>query len=210
MSPRWHKEEEKPEEKIEETLEKTETLEEVKEVSSPAPAGEPQINILRSEIDARIADRFKSQPRSLKDVEAMVVEKPQDGKHRLSLPDELTAYEKKFAFCWIYKKPRAIDEACDLNHWVLCNKTHFQDVAEKAPHIFSANGAIERGDEILAFRSREVDEFMRKAPGIESSQAIKNRIDAHKDDPAFYIPQSEEWETDPKTGKRKRIPIVGV
>lgn len=199
MSPRWNKEEGKPEE------EKLET-----EASKPVPVGEPQINILRSEIDAFIADRFKSLPKSLEEVEARVVEKPQDGKNQMSLPDELKDYEKKFAFCWIYKKKKAVDEACDLYHWVLCNKTYFPDVAEKAPHIFTANGAIERGDNILAFRSKSVDEFMRKAPGIESNQLIQARKEAHVDDPAFYIPKSDEWETDPKTGKRTKVPIVGV
>ena len=83
-------------------------------------------------------------------------------------------------------------------------------MAEKAPYIFSANGIIERGDNILAFRTIAIDQEMRKAPGIESAQRIKSRMEAHKDDPAFYVPQSDEYELDPKTGKRVKVPIVGV
>lgn len=174
------------------------------------PAAEPQTNVLRSEFDAFIYDRFKSQPKSIEEVEAKVAEKPRDGRHNLSLPDELEPFTKKFAFCWIFKHKRAVDEACTLYHWVLCNKSHFSEVADKAPHIFSASGAVERGDEILAFRSRAIDEFMRKAPGLESAQKIKERKEAHLNDPAFYVPQSDEWETDPRTGKRVKVPIVGV
>lgn len=178
--------------------------------STPVPAATPQVNVLRSEFDAFIYDRFKSQPKTMEEVEAKVVSKPADGLHNLSINEELKPYTKKFAFCWIYKKKRAVDEACTLGHWVLCNKTHFPDVADKYPHIFSANGAIERGDNILAFRTTAIDELMRKAPGLDSAQRIKDRTQAHANDPAFYVPESDEWEKDPITGKRVKVPYVGV
>lgn len=203
MSPRWNKDQE---EKVEQS--QTEEVQAHKE--TPVPHGEPQVSVLRSEIDAFLQDRMRSQPKTLEEVETRVVEKPQAGKHQMSIPDELKEYEKKFAFCWIFKHKKAVDEACNLYHWVICNKTFFPEIAKSAPHVFSANGAIELGDNILAFRSRQVDDFMRKAPGLESAQRIKDRTEAHKNDPSFYVPQSDEFEKDPITGKTIKVPIVGV
>ena len=179
-------------------------------VKAPSPAAEPQVTVLRSEFDAFIMDRMKSQPKTLEEVELRVVERPKEGKHQLSLPDSLEPYTKKYAFCWIFRHKKAIDEACSQYHWVLCNKTYFPDVAEEAPHVFSANGSIELGDQILAFRSRKVDDEMRRMPGIESTEKIQRRKEAHTNDPAFYIPESDEFETDPRTGKRVKVPIVGA
>lgn len=178
--------------------------------SEPVPSRDPQVNIMLSETDAFIADRIKSQPKTLTEIETQVLEKPREGYHNLSLPNELKDYEKRFAFCWIFKHPRAIDQACTLYHWVICNKVYFSEVSDKSPHLFNANGVIMRGDEILMFRSKKVDEEMRKVPGLESAQMIKNRTQAHEGDPAFYIPKSDEFETDPKTGKRVKVPMVGV
>lgn len=209
---------------IEKTPKKKEFKEPKQEESKPeivpVPAREsvpktPEkvVNVLRSEVDAHIVDRMLSQSKSLDEVENQIVVEREGAVNRLSLPEQIEPYTKRFAFCWIYKdrKGRGIDEACTLYHWVLCNKTHFPEIAEKFPHIFSANGAIERGDNILAFRSRKIDEEMRKAPGIESAQRIKNFIGSKSGgDPAFYAPQSDEFEVDEKTGQRKKVSIVGL
>lgn len=182
-------------------------VQEVKKVEKEVVQA-PQQNILVSDLDSFVIDRLRSQPQTLTDVEARVLEKPKDGSHRLSLPEELKEYEKKYAFCWIYKKKRAIDEACDIYQWVLCNKTYFPDVAEKASHLFTARGVIERGDEILAFRTIAVDQEMRKAPGLESTARIKSRTEAHQGDATYYIPDAE-YERQPD-GTMKQIPVVGV
>lgn len=183
----------------------SDTVEETK--SAPVQPGEPaRVNINVSELDATIMDRVKSQPKSIEEIEVMSLPKPQLGRHRLSIPDELKEYETRFAFCWVFKNKRAIDEACTQYHWVLCNRSYFSDIPN---HLFSVNGGIEQGDMILAFRSKKIDSEMRKAPGLESAQIIKTRTEAHKDDPAFYIPKSDEYEVGPD-GKRKLVPIVGV
>lgn len=167
-----------------------------------------QVNVLVSDMDAYLLDTFKSQPKTLKDVEDVVVETPKDGRHRLSLPEEIESYKTKYAFCWIYKNKRAIDEARNLYYWTICNKTHFPEVAEKRPSLFTSSGAIEQGDEILAFRTHSVDKIMRAAPGIESQNAIKNRIDAHKGNATYYTPEPE-YEKGPD-GKLIQIPVIGV
>jgi len=186
------------------------------EVETPLSKAEPKLpdppresvttNILVSDMDAYLLDRQKSQPKSLDEVDIQVFEKPAQGRHQLSLPVELEAYEKKYAFCWIYKKKRSIDEAMNIYHWVMVNRTLFPDLPK---HLFTSNGAIEQGDEILMFRSKSVDEEMRKAPGLESTRNLKARTEAHKDDPAFYIPKSDEYEVGPD-GKRRLVPVVGV
>lgn len=186
--------------------EKKET--EKKEEEKPVQSGEPTTNVLVSDLDAFVLDRMKSQPKSLDEIDVQVVTQRKEGEHRLRLPEELEAYKKKYAFCWIFKRKQAIDEACDLYHWVLCNRAYFPEVAKKAPHLFTARGAIERGDNILAFRTHAVDEVMRKAPGIESTERLKNRFKAHEGDATYYTPE-DEYEKTPD-GKLRKIPVVGV
>lgn len=161
------------------------------EESKPVQAEKPverQNLVIHSELDAFVMDRLKSQPKSLEDIDVEVIEKPQEGRHQLSLPDELQPYTKKYAFCWIFKRKQAIDEACDMMHYKLTNRTLFPDLPD---HCFSARGVIERGDNILMFRPKRIDEEMRKAPGLESNARIKARTIAHEGDPNFYIPQPE-------------------
>lgn len=50
---------------------------------------------------------------------------------------------------------------------------------------------------------------MRKEPGIESMERLRRRFEAHKDDAAYYTPDGE-FELDPKSGKLKQIPVVGI
>lgn len=147
--------------------------------------------MIHSELDAMIVDRVKSQPKSLEEVDSEVIVKPKDGRHALSLPEEIEKYTGKYAFCWIFKRKQAIDEACDMLHYKLTNHTYFPDLPD---HIFSARGVIERGDNVLAFRPRKIDDEMRKVPGLESIDRIRSRQGAHENDPNFYVPKPESKE----------------
>lgn len=158
-----------------------------KEAEAPTPERAQNI-IVHSELDAMLLDRVKSQPRSLDEIDAEVIVKPKEGRHNLSLPDELEPFTKKYAFCWIFKRKQAIDEACDMLHYKLTNRTYFPELPD---HLFSARGIIERGDNVLAFRPKKIDEDMRKIPGMESIERIKQRTTAHEGDPNFYIPKEE-------------------
>lgn len=158
-----------------------------------------------SEIDRSIMERVATQPKTLEAVDSIRVEKREDGKHRLSLPDELEPYKKKYAFLWILKHTRAIDEACQQYHWLLCNRTYFPDIPN---YHFSASGVIERGDSVLAFRPVHIDQEMRRQPGVESKKILDGRFKAHENDAAFYTP-SAEYEQGPD-GKIKKVPVVGI
>jgi len=172
----------------------TPKVEEVKEVKAEKTTPvqpekkETQNLVIHSEIDAFVYDRLKSQPKTLDEIDVEVISKPEEGRHALSLPDELEPYTKKYAFCWIFKRKQAIDEACDQLHYKLTNRLYFPELPD---HCFSARGVIERGDNILMFRPIRIDEEMRKAPGIESNERIKARLRAHEGDPDFYVPSPE-------------------
>lgn len=152
---------------------------------------EVQDIMIHSEIDAMILDRVKSQPKTLEEVDSEIIVKPKEGKHQLSLPDEIKLYEDKYAFCWLFKRKQAIDEACDLYHYKLTNRTYFPDLPD---HIFSSRGVIERGDNVLAFRPKRIDDEMRRFPGQESNDRIKARQSAHVGDPNYYIPKADSKE----------------
>jgi hypothetical protein len=157
---------------------------------SPAQT-ERQNIVIHSELDAMVMDRLKSQPKTLKEVDEEVIVQGEQTKHRLSLPDELLPYTKKYAFCWIFKRKQAIDEAMDQMYYKMTNRLYFPDLPD---HCFSARGVIERGDNILMFRPKRVDEEMRRAPGVESNERIKARMKAHEGDPNYYIPKPEDGE----------------
>jgi len=144
--------------------------------------------VIHSELDALVMDRVKSQPKTLVEVDSEVVISPKEGRHALSLPDEIQPFTQKYAFTWIFKRKQAIDEACDMYHYKFTNRTYFDMLPD---HLFSARGVIERGDMILMFRPKAMDEQMRKAPGLESTERIKSKYKAHEGDPNFYVPKSE-------------------
>lgn len=169
------------------------------EKKAPAQAGNPEIQnlVIHSELDAFMIDRIKSQPQSLEEIDSEVIVTSDKVKHQLSLPDELKPYEEKYAFCWIFKRKQAIDEACDIYHYKFANRLYFSDLPD---HLFSARGIMERGDNVLMFRPKKIDQEMRKVPGIESTNRIKDREKAHEGDPNFYVPKPE--------GEEKKV--VGV
>ena len=147
--------------------------------------------ILLSNNDAYVHDRMKSQPKTLKDVDVKVEEKRDATKHRLSLPDEILSFEKKYTFRWLMKHKQALDYACDVRGWVLVNRTYFPDLPR---HLFSVSGSIERGDSILAFIPRKKADAMRAEPGEKSRNIIKGAFEKHKNDPRFYTPSGSSSE----------------
>jgi hypothetical protein len=132
---------------------------------------------------------MKGQPKSLKDIDVEIVTERQPGLHRLSLPKELLPYLDKYAFRWIFKNKRAIDDACDVKGWTMANKTYFSDVPN---HLFTSNGSIERGDNILGFMPRKKAEALRQAPQDLSRKMLNSQFEKHKDDPRYYVPKDED------------------
>ena len=191
-----------PFEKIEKEVVKessVKTSEKQSEKKEAVQTATPMQNIvIHSEIDAFMIDRIKSLPKTLDEIDVEVVAKPDGSRHQLSLPEELKPYEEKYAFCWIFKRKQAIDEACDVYHYKFANRLYFSDIPE---YLFSARGIMERGDNVLMFRPKRIDEEMRRAPGLESTEKIKLRQKAHEGDPNFYIPK-------PESGEEKKV--VGV
>ena len=141
--------------------------------------------ILMSGVDAYVADRMKSQPSTIEEVESLVKEDVGDKPHRLTLPPELDSFRKKFAFRWLFKHKQNLDYQCDARGWVLVHRAHFGDLPE---HLFSVNGSIERGDTILAFMPVLKAEGLREEPGQKSIEAIKAMMGRHKDNPNYYAP----------------------
>jgi len=166
-----------PEQKVEPAIQPT----------PPVVPQEPRTErILLSDVDAYVADRMKSQPKTIEEVESLVKEDVGDKPHRLTLPPELDAYRKKFAFRWLFKHKQNLDYQCDARGWVLVNRRHFGELPE---HLFSVNGSIERGDTILAFMPVQKAEVLREEPGQQSIAAIQGLMEKHKNNPAFYAPE---------------------
>lgn len=179
-------------EPVAEVIKKTEAIESEKQKKSESEE-EPEraSQVLVSHTDAYVHDRMKGQPKTLDEVDIKVMEPHQGNRHRLSLPRELEQYTKKYAFRWLMKTKRAIDEACDVKGWVLVNRTHFPDLPK---HYYTVNGSIERGDTILAFMPQARANELRQVPGQLSNDRIKQQFDRHKDNPNFYVPKDEETE----------------
>ena len=163
--------------------------EKTREENEPTPAkAEPEgQRILLSATDAYVADRLKSQPNELSGVDIRVEDKKDPTKHRLSLPDEIVAFEKKYTFKWLMKNKQNLDYACDVRGWVLVNRTYFPGLPR---HLFSVNGSIERGDAILAFIKKEIADHMRREPSDKSHDRVQGTLGKHRDDPRYYSPDS--------------------
>ena len=162
----------------------------IKQVTEPQ---QPPVLQMLSEEDSYIADKMKSQPKTLDEVLLVKEKKYLPGEHRLSLPKEFKSYIDKFGFRWINKRKRAVDDA-NIKGWVIVNRRLFPEIAVNAPHLFSTSGAVEKGDAILAFMSRQVAEQIRKAPGEKSSailkaQLAKGTIKLPEGQSGFYKPE---------------------
>lgn len=196
-----------PWEKAEKKKQATPAVVDIKPEPEPMPEPEQKpthteertqtTQVLVSNTDAYIHDRMKGQPKSLQDIDVEIVTERQPGLHRLSLPKELEPYKDKYTFRWIYKNKRAIDEACDVKGWVLANRSYFPELPN---HLFTTNGSIERGDNVLTFMSRKKAEALRQQPVDRAKQILNSTFEKHKDDPRYYVPKDEE------TGDR----VVGI
>lgn len=159
-----------------------------------------------AEDDRYIADRMKSQPKTLDDVLMVKERRYAPGEHRLTLPKEFKSYEDKLAFRWLNKKKRSIDDAI-IKGWIIVNKTIFPDIAKKSKYLFSTSGAIERGDAVLACIKKEIAESIRKAPGAKSNAYINNQLkkgteQLPKGQSGFYKPEdTTEKEDDSGVGQ---------
>ncbi len=178
--------------------EKEVVKEEVQEVQESAP----MLQML-AEDDRYIADRMKSQPRTLDDVLMVKERRYAPGEHRLTLPKEFKAYEDKLAFRWLNKKKRSIDDAI-IKGWIIVNKAIFPEVAKKSKYLFSTSGAIERGDAVLACIKKEIAESIRRAPGLKSTAHLKNQLEKGtqplpKGQSGFYKPE-DTTEKEDSTG----------
>jgi hypothetical protein len=131
------------------------------------------LTVTLSSEDNYIADRMRSQPKTLEEVLTVKEKQYAPSEHRLSLPKELKAFEDRFAFRWINKKKRAIDDAVDVKGWIIANRALFPSLPK---HLFTTSGAIERGDAILGFMALKKAEAIRRAPGEKSAEYIKSHL----------------------------------
>lgn len=180
--------------------------EKTQEPKTPEVQERPTMTLV-SDLDAYIADRMKAQPKTLDEVMFVTEKKYAPGEHRLSLPKELQEYGDRFAFRWINKKKRAIDDAINLKGWVLVNKALFPNLPK---HLFTTNGGIEVGDTILAFMAKAKAEAIRHTPGekskrlLESNPMISGKMEPlKKGQSGFYKPKDtgEKESEGPREGK---------
>ena len=158
-----------------------------------------------SEEDAYIHDRMKSQPQTLDEVLMVKEKKYAPGEHRLSLPKEFKDYEDRFAFRWLNKKKRAVDDAI-IKGWVIINRSLFPRIAENAKHLFSTSGAVEKGDSILAFMNKDVALQIRRAPSEKSVAYLKSQLEKGtqplaKGQSGFYKPEDTGEKEDAGIGQ---------
>lgn len=126
--------------------------------------------IIQTEIDAYISDAMRGGPQKPDDIQVRDYT-PETSKHRMSLPRELDRkYGKKYAFRWVNKDKRMVDRALYVRKWLIANRMLFPDMPK---HLFTANGTIENGDTILCFMPIEAAERLRKAPGEQSLERVK-------------------------------------
>jgi len=158
----------------------------------------PELHVVMAQDDAYIADRIKSQPKTLDEVLLMKERQYAPGEHRLSLPQELRQYQNKVAFRWINKKKRAIDDAIDLKGWVFINRLSFKNIPDR---LFSNSGAIERGDTVLMYMPLEMAERIRRTPGEKSTAILKAHLakgeeKLSKGQSGFYKPTESASDSD--------------
>ena len=157
---------------------------------TPSPIGK---QTLVTGMDSYLGERIKTQPKTLAEITAIGEPEKRPGKHRLSLPKQLEPYINEFAFRWILKDKRAIDEAIDKG-WVFVNMQLFQ----KLPSwIFSIAGAIEKGDLVLACISKKKAEERTKEVQQRSSDMVNTQLRKHEEDKdVFYKPKLTPQEAD--------------
>src|SRR3990167_9353079 len=153
--------------------------------------------IITKEIDAYISDIMRGGPQSKEDIQVRDYSEA-NGKHRLSLPDEIEKkYGQKYAFRWVNKKKDWIDRAISVRRWLIVNRVLFSDMPK---YLFTANGTIENGDTILCFMPVAEAERLRKAPRDRSTELVKNlpmeKWKDKREDSPFYKPTLGQEEKD--------------
>ena len=89
----------------------------------------------------------------------------------------------KFIFHWFLNKKRSVDEAKNLHGWYFVNRTLFPDANNI---LFSINGSIEEGDNILGFMPYEKALRKRNRPSELSQRKVNSESERLKDNPQFY------------------------
>lgn len=172
------------------------TKSEVKEAIKPVEENNKTI-VIKTEIDSYIADILKGGPQTKEEIQVRDYT-PIEGKHRLSLPDEIEKkYGRKYAFRWINKHKRAIDNAINNRRWLIVNRTLFSDMPK---YLFTNNGTIENGDTILGFMPMEMAERLRREPRDRSTALVRDlpmeKWKDKREDSPFYKPDLGSSEKD--------------
>ena len=153
--------------------------------------------IITTEIDAYISDIMRGGPQSREDIQIRDYSEV-NGKHRLSLPDEVEKkYGQKYAFRWVNKKKDWIDRAIHIRRWLIVNRVLFSDMPK---YLFTANGTIENGDTILCFMPIAEAERLRRAPRDRSTALVKDlpmeKWKDKREDSPYYKPDLGSSEKD--------------
>ena len=146
----------------------------------------PQRITILSELDSYILERQKEQPASLEDAVSRIEVQDARPRHRMEMPDSLQKYfwnaEKnpsgRFIPRWVLKDKRAIDNAL-VKGWLFFNRSYFPDAPR---YLFTANGAIEVGDTILAFMPVKQALAIRYAPAKLSQERLRGQMTQVKPD----------------------------
>lgn len=179
----------------------------VPKVETPSPKVSITKSVLITEVDTYITERMATQPQTLEGVK--LADAPREpGRHRLSLPRELEKHTQDFAFHWILKDKRAIDEAIDKG-WVFVNRQLFPNTPN---YLFSVSGSIEKGDLILGCMGKKKSEARIRTAQQKSSDMVNVQIQKHKtDDEIYYKPKlSEKEENDDTSGDMQEGRDFGV
>jgi len=181
--------------------EATPAVKEEKKVPPVEPKGvtpPPDVtkSVLITEVDTYLTERMKTQPQTLEEVTKVAAPEKEPGRHRLSLPKPLERHTQEFAFHWILRSKRAIDEAIDKG-WVFVNRQLFPKLPN---YLFSVAGAIEKGDLILACMGRRRAEAKTREAQQKSSDMVNVQIRKHEEDPKkFYKPTLSKAEENDET-----------
>lgn len=151
--------------------ETAEPIEKETKIEARADVATPQTMILKSELDAYVSERLREQPATIDDIQVKFNAERAEKHNILALPKELEKYGKNYAFRWINKKKRSIDNALDVIGWTFVTLNYFKDLPK---HLFTSNGVIERGDAIMAFMPIKQAESIRLRPAQLSRERVRS------------------------------------
>ena len=151
--------------------ETAEPIEKETKIEARADVATPQTMILKSELDAYVSERLREQPATIDDIQVKFNAERAEKHNILALPKELEKHGVKYAFRWINKKKRSIDNALDVIGWTFVTLNYFKDLPK---HLFTSNGVIERGDAIMAFMPIKQAESIRLRPAQLSRERVRS------------------------------------